>query len=105
MEKIVELENKINSLTERLDEKNPSSIGKFKIFLRSLDIEESYVQELVKKAINEISPEEILDFEFLTEFAIQEMFKEIKTGLAAFSKTDNGPVITLLISEVASAKV
>ncbi|MFI5391357.1 MAG: hypothetical protein ACHQYQ_08350, partial [Bacteriovoracales bacterium] len=63
-----------------------------------------YVQELVKKAINEISPEQIMDFELLTEFAIQEMFKEIKTGLAAFSKTDNEPVITLLISEVASGQ-
>lgn len=104
IEKLAELESKIKFLTERLDDKNPSSIIKIRDYLRSLDIEESYIQEIIKRAIKEISSEEIKSFESLNEFAIQEMLKEIKTDLAAFSRTNGEGVVTLLISEVASGQ-
>jgi flagellar biosynthesis protein FlhF len=104
IEKLAEIEDKLNSLSERIDNKSPLSIIKFRDYLRGLEIEESYVQELIKKAIRDISQEEIKDFEVLNEFAVQEMLKEIKTELAAFSRTNNEGVITLLISEVASGQ-
>lgn len=103
-ERLAELENKIKFLTERLDDKNPSSIIKLRDYLRSLDIEESYIQEIIKKAIKDIPAEEIKNFESLNEFAIQEMLKEIKTELAAFSRTNGEGVITILISEFASGQ-
>lgn len=104
VEKLAEIEDKLNFLSERIDNKTPLSIVKFRDYLRGLEIEESYIQELVKKAIRDISPEEIKDFEVLNEFAVQEMLKEIKTELAAFSRVNNEGVITLLISEVASGQ-
>ena len=103
-ERLKELENKIKFLTERIDDKNSSSIIKLRDYLRGLEIEESYVQEIIKKALIEFSSEEIKDFEILNEFAVQEMLKEIKTEIAAFSKTNNEEIITLLISEVASGQ-
>ena len=104
IEKLAEIEDKLNSLSQRIDNKSPLSIIKFRDYLRGLEIEESYVQELIKKAFRDISQEEIKDFEVLNEFAVQEMLKEIKTELAAFSRTNNEGVITLLISEVASGQ-
>ncbi len=104
IEKLAEIEDKLNFLSERIDNKTPLSIVKFRDYLRGLEIEESYVQELIKKAIRDISTEEIKDFEVLNEFAVQEMLKEIKTELAAFSRANNEGVITLLISEVASGQ-
>ncbi len=104
LEKITELESKINFLTERLDDKSPSTMVRFKDYLKSLEIEENYIQELIKKALKEMGPNEINDLESLTEFAVQEMLKEIKTAIAAFSKTDGEPVITILLSEVASGQ-
>jgi flagellar biosynthesis protein FlhF len=104
IEKLAEIEDKLRSLSERIENKSPLSVIKFRDYLRGLEIEESYVQELVKKAIRDISPEEIKDFEVLNEFAVQEMLKEIKTELAAFSRTNNEGVTTLLISEVASGQ-
>jgi len=103
-ERLAELEDKIKFLTERLDDKNPSSIIKLRDYLRSLDIEESYLQEIIKKAIKDIPAQEIKNFETLNEFAIQEMLKDIKTELAAFSRTNGEGVITLLISEFASGQ-
>jgi flagellar biosynthesis protein FlhF len=104
IERLAELETKINFLTERLDDKNPSSIIKLRDYLRSLDIEESYVQEIIKKAIRDIPAQEIKNFDTLNEFAIQEMLKEIKTELAAFSRTNGEGIVTLLISEFASGQ-
>ncbi len=104
-EKIDELERKIFELTkyfERIDQSEPIGIFQLRTTLCSLGISENYIQEISKKAIFELSKDELRDTDLVFEFALREMLAKIHTTLPLFSHVDEveDPVVTVLISEV-----
>lgn len=73
--------------------------------LRTLDVSESHILELIKKANYELSKEELENPDVVFEFALQDMASSIRTEIPLFAKIDNGaPVITVLMSEAASGQ-
>lgn len=102
-EKIDELERKLYELTknvERIDKREPLGVYQLRTTLRSLDINEYYIQDLIKKCCFELSDDQLLDQDIVFEFALREMMAEIQTDMPLFSSlSDNEPVITVLISE------
>lgn len=73
--------------------------------LRTLDVSESHILELIKKANYELSKEELENPDVVFEFALQDMASSIRTEIPMFAKIDNGaPVITVLMSEAASGQ-
>jgi flagellar biosynthesis GTPase FlhF len=100
--KILQLEKKI----ECLEDKVPDELFKIRNNLRSLDINESYIQQLLKKATFELSLDDLETYDLVFEFALREMIKEIKTEMPKFSgvNEEKEGVITLLISESSSGQ-
>lgn len=100
--KIMELQKKI----EGLENKIPDQMFKFRNTLRSLDIEESYIQNLVKRATFELSLDDLETHEMIFEFALREMISEIKTGMPKFSEVnaEKEGVITLILSEASTGQ-
>jgi len=108
-ENVEELESKLKELErkiEGLEDKTPTGLFKFRNNLRGLDIEESYIQSLIKKATFELSLDDLETHDVILEFALREMMKEIKTEMPKFSEVnaDKEGVITLLISEASSGQ-
>jgi flagellar biosynthesis protein FlhF len=73
--------------------------------LKTLDVDESHILDLIKKAQYELAKEELDNPDVIFEFALKEMAGSINTGIPLFAKVDNGdPVITVLVSEAASGQ-
>jgi flagellar biosynthesis protein FlhF len=73
--------------------------------LKTLDVDEVNILELIKKANYELSKDDLENPDVIFEFALQEMAGSIHTAIPLFAKVDNGePVITVLISEAASGQ-
>lgn len=73
--------------------------------LKTLDVDESHILDLIKKAQYELSKEDLDNPDIIFEFALKEMAGSINTGIPLFAKVDNGdPVITVLVSEAASGQ-
>ena len=73
--------------------------------LKTLDVDESHILELIKKANYELSKEDLENPDVIFEFALKEMAGSINTGIPLFAKVDNGdPIITVLVSEAASGQ-
>lgn len=107
--KIEELEKKLYELTksfERIHKKEPIGIYHLRTSLRSLDINEVYIQNLIKKALFELTESDLENSDLAFEFALREMMNTIRTEMPLFSLTDSAknPVITVFISESSSGQ-
>lgn len=102
--KIDELERKLYELTqsvERLDKCEPIGIYELRTTLRSLDISDTYIQDLIKKAIFELDQKQTTDADTVFEFALREMIKSVNVEMPLFSTIDTeaNPAITVLVSD------
>jgi flagellar biosynthesis protein FlhF len=107
--KIDDLERKLYELTqsvERLDQKEPIGIYELRTTLRSLDISDTYIQNLVKKLIFELDEDQNSDSDMVFEFALREMIKSINVEMPLFSTIDeeSNPAITVLVSDNSSGQ-
>ena len=104
-EKIDELERKIFELTssfKRMDKDEPIGVFQLRTTLKSLGISEAFIQEISKKALFELSKDDLQDIDQVIEFALREMLSKIETALPLFSSVEHNesPVVTVLLSEV-----
>ncbi|MFG1593215.1 hypothetical protein [Halobacteriovorax sp. CON-3] len=102
--KIDELEKKIFELTQSVQGMTkPQALGvkEMVTIFRSLDIEERYIQKVVRKANFELSDEEKENPDTVFEFALKEMMGEVRTAMPIFSSVDNeeSKTVTVLISD------
>lgn len=102
--KIEELERRLWELTrnvERIEKKEPEGIYQLRTTLRSLDVSENAIRDIVRGAMFELSQEETQDPDTVLEYALRVMVGDIKTGMPLFSRAESAetPVITVLISE------
>ena len=107
--KIDELEKKLYALTqsvERLDQREPIGIYELRTTLRSLDISDSYIQDLTKKGLFELSEQQTTDADTVFEFALREMIKSLSVEMPLFSTLDDkaAPAITVMISDNSSGQ-
>lgn len=73
--------------------------------LKALDVDESVVVDLIRKAAYELSKEELQNPDVVFEFALKEMAGAVHTALPLFSTIANDePVVTVLLSEAASGQ-
>lgn len=73
--------------------------------LKTLDVDEVHILDLIKKANYEFSKEDLENPDVIFEFALQEMASSINTAIPLFAKIENGdPVVTVLVSEAASGQ-
>jgi flagellar biosynthesis GTPase FlhF len=104
--KINELEKKLFELTrnvERIHKKEPIGIYQLRTTLRSLDVNEIYIQQLIKKGLFELTETEVENADIVFEFALREMMNAVQTAMPLFSSVDDNktPVITVFLSEAA----
>lgn len=102
--KIDELEKKLYELTrsfERIHKKEPIGIYQLRTTLRSLDINETYIQTLIKKGLFELTDTDVENADVVFEFALREMMNTVSTAMPMFSNADakKHPVITVFLSE------
>lgn len=73
--------------------------------LKTLDVDEVHILDLIKKANYDLSKDELENPDIVFEFALKEMASSINTAMPLFSKIENSsPVVTALISEAASGQ-
>lgn len=106
--KIDDLEKKLYELTrsfERIHKKEPIGVYQLRTTLRSLDINEVYIQQLIKKGLFELTDTDVENADVVFEFALREMMATVSTAMPLFSTSANGkeiqknPVITVFLSE------
>lgn len=106
--KIDDLEKKLFELTrsfEKMDKREAAGIYELSTTLRSLDINEQFIKKVVKKAIFELSDDDLENAEIVYEFALREMVETIQAEMPLFSSVDaQTPVITVLISETSTGQ-
>ena len=105
------LEQKLFELTEKMNhqshkENDSKSLTSLRGTLRSLELSETIVQSILKKAVFELSTEEREDADTLYEFALREIHSMIHVEMPLFSKLDTNeePVVTVLLSESSSGQ-
>src|SRR5690606_23051966 len=69
--------------------------------LRSLDVSDAAIRDIIRGAIFELSEEETHDPDTVLEYALRMMVSDVKTQMPLFSSAEvaNTPVVTVLISE------
>jgi flagellar biosynthesis GTPase FlhF len=102
--KINELEKRLYELTrnvERIHKKEPIGIYQLRTTLRSLDVNEIYIQQLIKKGLFELTETDVENADVVFEFALREMMSSVQTAMPLFSSVDEKktPVITVFLSE------
>ncbi|WP_419172744.1 hypothetical protein [Halobacteriovorax sp.] len=102
--KIDDLEKKIYELTQSVQGMTkPQALGvkEMVTIFRSLDIEERYIQKIVRKANFDLSDDDKENPDTVFEFALKEMMGEVKTAMPLFSSVDNeaSKTVTVLISD------
>jgi flagellar biosynthesis protein FlhF len=102
-QKILELSSNYHFNQKHLNE--AKGVFQLRTTLKTLDVDESHILDLIKKANYELSKDDLENPDILFEFALKEMAGSIHTGIPLFAKVDNGdPVVTVLISEAASGQ-
>jgi flagellar biosynthesis protein FlhF len=102
--KIDDLEKKLYELTksfERIHKKEPIGIYQLRTTLRSLDINETFIQTLIKKGLFELTDTDVENADIVFEFALREMMNTVSTAMPLFSNAEakKNPVITVFLSE------
>jgi flagellar biosynthesis protein FlhF len=102
--KIDDLEKKLYELTksfERIHKKEPIGIYQLRTTLKSLDINEIYIQQLIKKGLFELTDSDVENSDVVFEFALREMMNTVSVAMPLFSNADakKSPVITVFLSE------
>lgn len=109
-QKIEQLENQLFELTRSIQnnsqDDDKSEIYELRRTLKTLDLDESIIQRIIKKASFELSKEELNDQDSLFEFALRELNASIRVGHPLFSKhsKNNEAIFTVLVSEVSSGQ-
>lgn len=107
--RIDELENKLSMMMnqmEKLNRPEPAGLFQLRTTLRSLDVNEQFVSNLIRKISFEYKEDELKNDELIFEFALREMLAAINTEMPLFSTLDSDKeaVITVLISESSSGQ-
>lgn len=91
---------------ESLERKEPTGVYQLRTTLRSLDIADKYIQQLIRKTAFDLSDEERQNSDIVFEYALREMVEKIRTDMPLFSKVneEETPVITVLLSEISSGQ-
>lgn len=101
--KIDELEARLYELAKSIDKierKEPIGLYHLRTTLKGLDISEQYIQLILKKALFELSQEDLENTELVFEFALREMVEIIHTEMPLFSNVKNDKeVVTVILSE------
>jgi flagellar biosynthesis GTPase FlhF len=100
------LEQKLFALTEkmaetRVDTGEAQGLRGLRNTLRTLDLKESIIQKIIKKATFELTPSEQDDADTVYDFALREMNGMINVSMPLFSSLEvqGAPVVTVLLSE------
>lgn len=102
-QKLMELSQNYQFNQKHLNE--AKGIYQLRTTLKTLDVDESHILELIKKANYELSKADLENPDVIFEFALQEMASSINTSIPLFAKIENGdPVVTVLVSEAASGQ-
>lgn len=102
-QKILELSQNYQFNQKHLNE--AKGIFQLRTTLKTLDVDEAHILDLIKKANYELSKEDLENPDIIFEFALKEMASSIHTDLPLFAKVVSGePVITVLVSEAASGQ-
>lgn len=102
-QKLLELSQNYQINPKHLNE--AKGVFQLRTTLKTLDVDEIHIIDLIKKASYELSKEELENPDVIFEFALQKMASSVNTDIPLFSKTENNtPVITVLISEAASGQ-
>jgi flagellar biosynthesis GTPase FlhF len=102
-QKILEFSQNYQFNQKHLNE--AKGIFQLRTTLKTLDVDEAHILDLIKKAQYELSKDDLEDADIVFEFALKEMASTINTGIPLFARVENGePVITVLVSEAASGQ-
>lgn len=101
-QKILELSQNYQFNQKHLNE--AKGIFQLRTTLKTLDIDESHILDLIKKANYELSKEDLENPDIIFEFALKEMAGSINTAIPLFARVENDPVLTVLVSEAASGQ-
>lgn len=102
-QKILEFSQNYQFNQKHLNE--AKGIFQLRTTLKTLDVDESHILDLIKKANYELSKEDLENPDVIFEFALREMAGSIHTAIPLFAKIETGdPVITVLMSEAASGQ-
>lgn len=107
--RIDDLELKLYELSksfERMDQREAQGIYSLRVSLRSLNINEKYVQKILRKALFDLKRDEQENAELALDYALKDMINAIKVEPALFAmpEVSGRPVITVLLSEAASGQ-
>ena len=106
--KIKMLENKIDLLLKEMENKNFSDtneentgLAELKTTLKTADLSDKIIQDISKKALFELSKEELNHRDTVFEFALSTIHELINVDMPLFSKpeVDGAPVVTALVSD------
>jgi flagellar biosynthesis protein FlhF len=101
--KLLELSQNYQFNQKHLNE--AKGIFQLRTTLKTLDVDEAHILELIKKANYQLSKEDLENPDVIFEFALQEMASSINTAIPLFARTEAGePVVTVLLSEAASGQ-
>jgi hypothetical protein len=109
--KIMELERKLNEVSEiriessRESEKN-LGLYQLRTTLKTLDLDESIIRTISKKAQFELNATDLMDQDVVFEYALRELHNIVTVAMPLYSKTDlqHKSVFTIVLSEVASGQ-
>jgi flagellar biosynthesis protein FlhF len=102
-QKLLELSQNYQFNQKHLNE--AKGIFQLRTTLKTLDVDEAHILDLIKKANYQLSKEDLENPDVIFEFALQEMASSINTAIPLFAKIESGePVVTVLLSEAASGQ-
>ena len=102
-QKLLEMSQNYQFNQKHLNE--AKGIFQLRTTLKTLDVDEAHILELIKKANYELSKADLENPDVIFEFALKEMASSINTGIPLFAKIENGdPVVSVLVSEAASGQ-
>ena len=99
--KLQEMSQAVQSTQKNLNE--ATGLYQLRTTLRTLDIDEAHVMDLVKKANYELSREDLENPDIVFEFALKDMANSISTEMPLFARVE-GNTVTALVSEAASGQ-
>lgn len=102
-QKLMELSQNYQFNQKHLNE--AKGIFQLRTTLKTLDVDEAHILDIIKKANYELSKEDLENPDVIFEFALKDMASSIHSAIPLFAKIDTGePVVTVLVSEAASGQ-